>query len=111
MMQPTVIAIYEKMEAAAALHEINEAIGNIPNGASASVGNISESLGFINAWKYNTKRKMATDAQVTAVIASYGTNFYNLTQANLEAIKSCYQHHLWMGCSEIIPLTLFFNFF
>ena len=83
-----VIAIYEKMEAAAALHEINEAIGNIPNGASASVGNISESLGFINAWKYNTKRKIATDAQVNAVVLLYGTNLYNLTQANLETIKS-----------------------
>ena len=83
-----VIAIYEKMEAAAALHEINEAIGNIPNGATASAGNISESLGFINAWKYNTKRKTATDAQVAAVIALYGTNLYNLTQTNLESIKS-----------------------
>jgi len=84
----TITAMYEKMEAAAALHEMNEAIGNIPNGASASVGNISESMGFIKAWKYNTKRKIASDAQVAAVEAMYGTNFYNLTQANLEAIKS-----------------------
>jgi len=83
-----VIAMYEKAEAAAALHELNEAIGNIPNGATASVGNISESMGFINAWKYNTKRKIASDAQVTAVIALFGSNFYNLTQANLESIKS-----------------------
>src|ERR1700712_1841745 len=83
-----VIAIYEKMEAAAALHELNEAIGNIPNGASATVGNISESMGFINAWKFNAKRKTASDAQVNTVIALYGTNFYNLTQANLESIKS-----------------------
>ena len=83
-----IIAIYEKMEAAAALHEINEAIGNIPNGATASVGNLSESLGFIAAWKYNTRRKIATDAQVAAVTAMYGTNLYNLTQANLESIKS-----------------------
>ncbi len=84
----SVIALYEKMEAAAALHELNEAIGNIPNGASASVGNISESMGFINAWKYNSKRKIASDAQVAAVMALYGTNYYNLTRANLEVIKS-----------------------
>jgi len=83
-----VIAMYEKAEAAAALHELNEAIGNIPNGATASVGNISESMGFINAWKYNTKRKIASDAQVAAVVALFGSNFYNLTQANLESIKS-----------------------
>jgi Domain of unknown function (DUF4856) len=83
-----VIAIYEKMEAAAALHELNEAVGNIPNGAFAVAGNISESKGFLNAWKYNTKRKIATDAQVATIEALYGTNFYNLTQANLEAIKS-----------------------
>lgn len=83
-----IIAIYEKMEAAAALHELNEAIGNIPNGASASVGNISESLGFINAWKYNNKRKIASDAQINTVIGLYGSNLYSLTQANLEAIKS-----------------------
>ncbi|MEP6727376.1 MAG: hypothetical protein ABJC98_16275, partial [Bacteroidota bacterium] len=83
-----IIAIYEKMEAAAALHELNEAIGNIPNGASASVGNISEGIGFINSWKFNTKRKIASDAQVNAVIALFGTNLYNLTQANLETIKS-----------------------
>ncbi|MEO5591812.1 MAG: DUF4856 domain-containing protein [Chitinophagaceae bacterium] len=83
-----IIAIYEKMEAAAALHELNEAIGNIPNGASASVGNISEGIGFINSWKFNSKRKIASDAQVNAVIALFGTNLYNLTQANLETIKS-----------------------
>ena len=83
-----VIVMYEKAEAAAALHELNEAIGNIPNGATASVGNISESMGFINAWKYNTKRKIASDAQVAAVVALFGSNLYNLTQANLESIKS-----------------------
>jgi len=83
-----IAATYEKLEAAAALHEINEAIGNIPNGAAASAGNLSESLGFIMSWKYNTKRKIAKDEQVAGIVALYGTNLYNLTQANLEAIKS-----------------------
>jgi hypothetical protein len=83
-----IAVIYEKLEAAAALHEINEAIGNIPNGASASAGNLSESLGFIMSWKYNTKRKIAKDEQVASVLALYGTSLYNLTQARMENIKS-----------------------
>jgi hypothetical protein len=83
-----IAVVYEKLEAAAALHEINEAIGNIPNGASASAGNLSESLGFIMSWKYNMKRKIAKDEQVASVMALYGTNLYNLTQAKLEAIKT-----------------------
>lgn len=71
-----------------AVHEINEAIANIPNGASASAGNLSESLGFLLSWKYNAKRKIASDAMVANVVSLFGTSFYNLTQVKLEAIKA-----------------------
>jgi hypothetical protein len=80
-----IIPFFETMEAAAALHEINEAKGNLPNGAAAVAGNLSESLGFWTALKYNTHKKIS-DADYNAVLALYGTNFYNIAPANLDAI-------------------------
>ena len=54
------------MEAAAALHETNEAKGNLPNGAAAVCGNLSESLGFWTALGLNQHKKIsATDYQST----------------------------------------------
>jgi Domain of unknown function (DUF4856) len=83
-----IIAMFEKMEAAAALHELNEAKGNIPNGAAAVAGNLSESMGFWMALKFNTKRKIISEAQVNTILAMYGTNFYNITQVNIDNIQN-----------------------
>jgi hypothetical protein len=81
-----IIPFFEKMEAAAALHELNEAKGNLPNGAAAVCGNLSESLGFWTALKFNA-HKQISDADYNAVLALYGSNFYTITPAGIEAIK------------------------
>lgn len=81
-----IIATFEKIEAAAALHELNEAKNNSP--AANIAGNVSESFGFWMALKFNTKRAVISDTQVNTIIALYGTNFYNLTLSNFETIKS-----------------------
>ncbi|MBS1597508.1 MAG: DUF4856 domain-containing protein [Bacteroidetes bacterium] len=80
-----IIPIFETMEAAAALHELNEAKGNLPNGAAAVCGNLSESLGFWTALKFNTHKKIS-DADYQSVLSLYGDNFYNITPAGIDAI-------------------------
>lgn len=81
-----IINFFETMEAAAASHELNEAKGNVPNGAAAVCGNLSESLGFWTALQFN-KHKKISDADLQAVFALYGTNFYNITPAGIQAIQ------------------------
>ena len=81
-----IIPLFEIMEAAAALHETNEAKGNLPNGAAAVAGNLSESLGFWTALKFNAHKKIS-DADYNAVLALYGTNFYNITPTGIQAIQ------------------------
>lgn len=81
-----IIPFFETMEAAAALHETNEAIGNLPNGPAAVCGNLSESLGFWMALKYNQHKKIS-DADFNAVLTLFGTNFYNITPAGIQAIQ------------------------
>lgn len=82
-----IIPFFETMEAAAAVHETNEAKGNLPNGAAAVCGNLSESLGFWMALKFNAHKKIS-DADYNAVLALYGTNFYNMTPDGINAIQN-----------------------
>jgi Domain of unknown function (DUF4856) len=82
-----IIHFFETMEAAAALHELNEAKGNIPNGAAAVCGNMSESLGFWTALKFNENKKIS-DADYQAVLSLYGTNFYTITPDGINAIQN-----------------------
>jgi hypothetical protein len=81
-----IIPFFETMEAAAALHETNEAKGNLPNGAAAVCGNLSESFGFWTALGLNPHKKIS-DADYQAVLALYGTNFYTITPAGIQAIQ------------------------
>jgi hypothetical protein len=85
-----VVALFEKMEAAAILHEMNEAKADLKNNAgTASVcGKLSEALGFVMALKYNTQRKTVTDAQVNAIIAMFGTNLYDISPAQIDVIAN-----------------------
>jgi hypothetical protein len=82
-----IIPFFETMEAAAATHETNEAKGNLNNGAAAVCGNLSESLGFWTALKLNAHKKIS-DADYNAVLALYGTNFYNITPDGILAIQN-----------------------
>jgi hypothetical protein len=81
-----IIPFFETMEAAAALHETNEAKGNLPNGAAAVCGNLSESFGFWTTLGLNQHKKIS-DADYQAVLALYGTNFYTTTPEGIQAIQ------------------------
>lgn len=80
-----IIDLFEKLEAAAALHELNEAKAGLANGPAAVCGLLSESLGFWTGLKYNAHKKIS-DTDLNAVFALYGTNFYNITPAGIDAI-------------------------
>lgn len=80
-----IIPMFEIIEAAAALHELNEAKAGVANGPAAVCGLLSESLGFWTALKYNTHKKIS-DADHQAVAAMFGTNFYNITVDQIDAI-------------------------
>ncbi|HMH22988.1 MAG TPA: DUF4856 domain-containing protein [Puia sp.] len=82
-----IIPFFETMEAAAASHELNEAKGNLPNGAATVAGNLSESMGFWTALKFNAHKKIS-DADYNAVLVLYGTNFYTITPAGIDAIQA-----------------------
>jgi hypothetical protein len=81
-----IIALFETMEAAATLHETNEAKGNLPNGAAAVCGNLSEALGFWTALGFNPHKKIS-DADYQAVLGLFGTNFYTITPEGIQAIQ------------------------
>ncbi|OQP42817.1 hypothetical protein A4H97_11695 [Niastella yeongjuensis] len=81
-----IIPFFEIMEAAATVHETNEAKGNLPNGAAAVCGNMSEALGFWTGLKFNNTKKIS-DADYGAVLTLFGTNFYSLTPAGITAIQ------------------------
>jgi len=82
-----IIPFFETMEAAAALHELNEAKGNIPNGAAAVCGNLSESIGFWTALNFNNHKKISV-ADYQSVLSLYGTNFYEVTPAGIDSIQN-----------------------
>jgi hypothetical protein len=82
-----IIPFFETMEAAAALHELNEAKGNIPNGAAAVCGNLSESMGFWTALNLNNHKKISA-ADYQSVLSLYGTNFYEVTPAGIDSIQN-----------------------
>lgn len=85
-----IISFFEEMEVAAALHELNEARGNITNGPQAVVGNLSESYGFLMALKFNTHRSKVTDQMISDIQAMYGTNLYNLDPTQISNIVDKY---------------------
>jgi len=81
-----IIPFFETMEAAAALHETNEAKGNLSVAASAVAGNLSESIGFWTGLNFNNTKKISA-TNYNAVLALYGTNFWNITPAGIQAIQ------------------------
>jgi hypothetical protein len=82
----TIISLFETMEAAAALHETNEARGNLETSVASVCGNLSESMGFWTGLNFNTHKKIsASDYQ--SVLSLYGTNFYNASPSSIQAIQ------------------------
>lgn len=80
-----IIPFFETLEAAAAIHELNEAKAGLANGPAAVCGFLSESLGFWTGLGFN-KHKKISDADYNIVLALYGDNFYNITPEGIDAI-------------------------
>lgn len=74
---------WEKLVAAAAIHELNAAKKNLSDQALKS-HYLSEAKGFIMGLKYKSDRKL-TDARYTEVINKLGANFYNTTGTDINA--------------------------
>ena len=68
---------WERLVAAAAIHELNAAKTNIADQAKKS-HYLSEAIGFVMGLKYKTDRKL-TDAKYQEVINAIGTNLYDTT--------------------------------
>lgn len=79
----TIRAEWERLVAAAAIHELNEARESVADQAKKS-HYLSETKGFIMGLKYKTDRKI-TDAQYNEAMAKIGANFYNTTAADITA--------------------------
>jgi hypothetical protein len=83
--QATIIMnTFDQMIAGAAIHELHETKGHFTDDASRN-GTVSESWGFVNAMKYNPKRKI-TDGQINTLLALYGKDLYNNSLADIDNI-------------------------
>lgn len=77
-----VIATWEKVAAAKCISYLKGAKNNLSDAATLH-HNLSEGHGFILAFKYNPS-KTISDADIAILLNYLGTNFYNLTPANLD---------------------------
>lgn len=81
----TICQTYEKMQAAAAIHELNAVKLILSTDLVKSVSTISESMAFVASMRYNPKKQI-TDAQISQVLGYYGTNLYNISIADINNI-------------------------
>ncbi len=77
---------WDALVAAAAIHEINEAIEYFGDDALRS-HTLTEFVGFVQSLKYNIHAKI-TPAQISEVTGHIGTNLYNVTLTDLNAAKN-----------------------
>jgi hypothetical protein len=78
------VAEWEKLVAASAIHELNEAKGSLGfDGPRNHV--VSECYGFVLALKYNPSRKIS-DAQIQAILAYFPSNLYKITLTDINNI-------------------------
>lgn len=74
---------WERVVAAAAILEMSEAKVYLADDAIRNHV-LSEAIGFINALKYNSSKKIS-QAQIDAALTALGTNFYNISVANIDS--------------------------
>ncbi len=82
-----IIEEFEKMTAAAAIHELQEAREDLTNTPKVNT-NVSESIAFLLSLKYNTHKTHITNAQIDTIVALYGDNLYELTTDKLNSVVS-----------------------
>ncbi len=76
----------EKALAATAINYLNQAKANFADDARRN-HTLSECRGFVNALKYNIRKKI-TDAQITELKNLLGNNNYEITVNSIEAMKT-----------------------
>ena len=79
----TVRTEWERLVAAAAIHELNAAKNNLADQAKKS-HYLSEAIGFVMGLKYKTDRKL-TDAKYSEVMDRIGENLYDTTGDDIAA--------------------------
>lgn len=77
---------WEMINVAAGLHYLNAAISNIGDDA-LRMHELSEANAFINALKFNESKTMSI-AQIDAVIAALGTNYYTISATEINNAKT-----------------------
>lgn len=77
---------WEKVAAGTAVHYLNEANTNFADDAKRN-HTLSEAWAFIHALKYNPNQKLS-NAEVDAILAELGDNFYEITTDNINAAKA-----------------------
>lgn len=77
-----VVTTWEKVVAAKCISYLKGAKTNLSDIATLH-HNLSETHGFISAFKYNSSKKIS-DADIATLHSYIGTNFYNLVPSNLD---------------------------
>ncbi len=77
---------WELVLATTALHYLNNSISDFADDAKRN-HQLSESYAFIKGLKYNGSKNIST-ADIDAVLASLGTNFYDITVSDIANAKS-----------------------
>lgn len=79
----------EKLTAAQAVYYIDQALSSFGTDQAKFLHVVSEAWAFVNSIKYSpVETRLMTPTQVDALIAQFGTNFWNLTTIDLNTIKS-----------------------
>ncbi len=77
-----VVATWEKVVAAKCINYLKGAKTNFAD-AGTLHHSVSEAYGFVTSFRYNTTKKLS-DSDINNLLNELGTNFYNITQANLD---------------------------
>jgi hypothetical protein len=88
------IAALDSLNAAAIVQEMHETDENIEAGdAVAAYGTLSEAIGFVRNLKYNTGKRVITDAQISQLMILFDAanpnnpNLYNFVGANINTVE------------------------
>jgi hypothetical protein len=82
----TIRDTWEKLAAASAIHEFNEAKAALSDDAIRN-HLVSEGIAFIRALKFNPTKKI-TDAQLQSLLDSFGTDLYVVTLPTIDAARN-----------------------
>lgn len=86
--------MWENICAEQAIFYINTAIINFGSDNAKYLHVLSETYGFVNALRYApTSTRRMTQSEVNSLVAQFGTNFWDLTLTDLQAIRATLISH------------------